>query len=122
MIRVLVELWPGGDSETASVLGQVAIANATPHDDPASYVAAVVNPNGELVRSHVVTDHRRDDGWTVLVSRALAQATIDNSDEVEAVSSKIVAHLDANRMASNLATIMASGALASRGTAEGEQR
>lgn len=93
MIRVTVELWPGGNVTEASQLGQMAIANVTPHDDPASYVAAVVDASGELVCSHVVRGHRRKDGWAALVSRALSPGTIDNSDEVEKLTSKMVAHL-----------------------------
>lgn len=71
----------------------MAIANVTPYNDPATYVAAVVDAAGELVCSHVVREHRRKDGWAVLVSRALSPATIDNSDEVEKLTSTIVAHL-----------------------------
>jgi hypothetical protein len=71
----------------------MAIANVTPHDDPASYVAAVVDAFGELVCSHVVMGHHRKDGWAALVARALSPTTIDNSDEVEKLTSKIVAHL-----------------------------
>ncbi len=93
MIRVTVEIWPDGSATDASLIGGVAIANVTPHDDPASYVAAVVDAAGELVCSHVVREHRRKDGWEELVSRALSPTTIDNSDEVENLASKIVAHL-----------------------------
>jgi hypothetical protein len=93
MIRVLVELWPGGDADDASLLGEVAIANVTPYEDPASYVAAVVDSSGELVCSHVVSGHRRSDGWAALVSRALDPATVDNSGEIEQLTSKIAAHL-----------------------------
>lgn len=95
MIRVLVELWPDGDAGKASVLGQVGIANVTPGADPATYAVAVVDGSGELECSHVVTGHRRADGWTALVSQALTQATIDNSDEVEELTSKIATHLAA---------------------------
>jgi len=49
---VTVEIWPDGSATDASLIGGVAIANVTPHDDPASYVAAVVDAAGELVRSH----------------------------------------------------------------------
>jgi hypothetical protein len=90
---VTVELWPDGNATEASQLGQMAIANVTPHDDPASYVAAVVDASGELVCSHVVKGHQRKDGWAALVSRALSPSTIDNSDEVENLTSTIVAHL-----------------------------
>jgi hypothetical protein len=90
---VTVELWPAGNATGASQLGQMAISNITPHDDPASYVAAVVDASGELACSHVVRGHRRKDGWAALVSRAISPATIDNSDEVEELTSKIAAHL-----------------------------
>lgn len=93
MIRVLIELWPGGDVDDSSLLGEVAIANVTPYEDPASYVAAVVDSSGDLVRSHVVRGHRRSDGWAALVSRALDPATIDNSGEIELLTSAIAAHL-----------------------------
>jgi hypothetical protein len=93
MIRVLVELWPDGDVEQASVLGQMGIANVTPTADPATYAIAVVDGSGELECSHLVTGHRRTHGWTALVSQALAQATIDNSDEVEELTTKIATHL-----------------------------
>jgi hypothetical protein len=90
---VTVELWPDGNATAASQLGQMAIANVTPHDDPASYIAAVVDASGELVCSHVVRGHSRKDGWAALVSQALSPATIDNSDEVEKLSLKIVDRL-----------------------------
>lgn len=114
MIRVLVELWPDGDAEQASVLGQIGIANVTPGADPATYAVAVADGNGELECSHVVTGHRRADGWTALVSQALAQTTIDNADEVEELTSKIAAHLAASDRHT------ASSAIP--GTAEAEQR
>jgi hypothetical protein len=96
---VTVELWPDGDATEASQLGQMAIANVTPDDDPASYVAAVVDASGELVCPQVVRGHRRKDGWAAFVSRALSLATIDNSDEVEKLTSQIVALLAGSEQA-----------------------
>jgi hypothetical protein len=81
MIRVLVELWPGGDATRPEVLGEVAIANVTPYDDPASYVVAVVGADGDLRDVHTVSGHKRADGWQALVSAALSPGTVDPSEE-----------------------------------------
>ncbi|MDT0264472.1 hypothetical protein [Jatrophihabitans lederbergiae] len=50
------ELWPDGNAIGTTLLGQMAIANVTPHDDSASHVAAVVDASGEVACSHVVGD------------------------------------------------------------------
>jgi hypothetical protein len=63
------------------VLGEVAIANLTPYDDPASYVVAVVGADGDLRNVHMVSGHKRVDGWQALVSAALSARTIDPSEE-----------------------------------------
>jgi hypothetical protein len=93
VIRVTVEMWPGGDASKATLLGEIAIVNVTPRDDPAAYVVAVIDASGELGCSHVVPEHRRSVGWAELVSRSLAASTVDNSDRVEELTTKFVEHL-----------------------------
>ena len=120
MIRVLVQLWPNGNAGEASLLGQVVIANVTPHADPATYLTSVVDSSGDLVCSHVVMAHRRDDGWEALLSRALSPSTVDNSEEVEKVTSEIATHL----VQATAQAAVAKGEVGSvtRGTAEAEPR
>lgn len=72
VIRVVVELWPGGNESRRMVIGQAAIANVTPHDDPADYIAVVTDSVAERGAPRVVLEHERGDGWAPLVSRALA--------------------------------------------------
>jgi hypothetical protein len=86
MIRVVVELWPNGDEQRSEILGQLAIANVTPYDDPASYIVAVVGADGELRDVHRVDGHRRADGWQTLVSAALSPDTVAPSEEAEALA------------------------------------
>lgn len=85
MIRVLVELWPGGRQADREVLGQVAIANVTPYDNPASYVATVVDANGEPMSTRVVERHDRQDGWAALVGATLATVTEEPRPDVREV-------------------------------------
>lgn len=88
-----MELWPGGDETRREVLGQAAIANITPDESRASYVAAVLGADGELEQVATVVGHDRRDGWASLVSRALAsEAAVDSSDAT-AVGTLVARHL-----------------------------
>lgn len=86
MIRVVVELWPSGDGQRSELLGQVAIANVTPYDDPASYIVAVVGADGDLRDVHMVKRHNRADGLQALVSAALSADTVAPSEEAETLA------------------------------------
>lgn len=93
MIRVVVELWPGGDEARREVLGQAAIANVTPDESRASYLAVVLGAGGELDQVATVVGHERRDGWATLVSRALAPEAVDDSEDVMAAGTLVAGHL-----------------------------
>ena len=72
MIRVLVELWPGGLQSESQILGQVGIVNVSPMDGPATYLAAIVDANGDLITASRVSEHERARGWLALLGAVLA--------------------------------------------------
>jgi len=88
-----VELWPGGDETRREVLGQAAIANITPDESRASYLAAILGAGGELDKVATVVGHDRRSGWATLVSRALAAESVDDSDDVMAAGTLVSRHL-----------------------------
>jgi hypothetical protein len=90
---VVVELWPGGDETRREVLGQAAIANITPDESRASYLAAVLGSDGELDRVATVVGHDRRDGWANLVSRALAAEAVDDSEDAVLAGTTVARHL-----------------------------
>lgn len=88
-----MELWPGGDETRREVLGQAAIANITPDESRAFYIAAILGAGGELDKVATVVGHDRRDGWATLVSRALAPELVDDSDDVVAAGALVARHL-----------------------------
>ena len=92
MIRVLVELWPGGSAARAEAIGQVFIANQTPARDPADYVAVVLDAQWRTVAVQAVR-HERAQGWPQLLRDALAPAGHPPEGDLAAVAERIVGHV-----------------------------
>lgn len=66
MLRVTIELLPGGNTFRKKVLGVVDIANVSGLADVSDYLVTFGKVALEL------RDHRRADGWLPLVARAFA--------------------------------------------------
>ena len=95
MIRVLVELWPGGRASGREVLGEIGIANVTPYDNPARYVCVLTDFASGHATKRIVGAHQRESGWAALLAAALAAAPADEmSESSTVVAASIVALLE----------------------------
>jgi hypothetical protein len=74
MMRVTVEVWPGGDHLRPKRLATIEIANISGLASKSDYsVIAVLDPGreGQVTLRDRVTNHERDRGWQRLVRRTL---------------------------------------------------
>ena len=74
MMRVTVEIWPGGDSKRARRMAVIDIANLSGLAPVSDYsVEAVVNPGqpDEAAVKSRVDGHVRADGWAALVQKVM---------------------------------------------------
>lgn len=95
MIRVTVELLPGGDTVEPVVLGTAGLANVTPSVDPAAYVAVVQGPGQQWTT--VIEGHNRSRGVWALVAAMLEQPpagalTVEQERNVEAILERLGPH------------------------------
>lgn len=72
MLRVTVELLPGGNERLAQVLGVFRIWNdETGTESVGNYVAERRSPEGRILKRVAVVGHGRRYGWPVLLLQAL---------------------------------------------------
>lgn len=70
MLRVIVELHPGGDESEKIRLGCIDIGNVSNLADVSDYIVHANLKDFGLVRTEVI-GHERSRGWRALVGRAL---------------------------------------------------
>lgn len=70
MLRVTVEIVPGGDEARSRILGRVMIANRSGLAPVSDYKAWHVGPDGAKTVAGIL-GHRRSDGWVPLLRRTL---------------------------------------------------
>jgi len=76
MMRVTVEIWPGGNSLRPRQLAVINIANASRLATVSDYAVDVnLNPGryDEVYKRLTITKHRRSLGWAVLIERIVRQ-------------------------------------------------
>lgn len=73
MLVVKVEIWPGGDSESAQLLGTVALANVSALQENSHYVAIAADDTGAETEFGLV-NHQRSAGFWSLAAAAAAAA------------------------------------------------
>lgn len=76
MLRVTVEVVPGGDDRRAEKIGSIEIENVAdleevPLEEVPDYVAVLFGGDGREHNRCSVSGHRRSDGWQMLVVRVL---------------------------------------------------
>lgn len=75
MLVVKVEIWPGGDEETAKEIGRMGIANVSNLREMSNYVAVLKDDTGkEDLR--VVERHPRSAGFEELLLRVLQSGSM----------------------------------------------
>lgn len=70
MIRVTVEVWPGGNMDCRRVLGIMNVVNESDLADVSDYSVRMRDNNTDEVTEGKIKEHRRADGWLGLVTRA----------------------------------------------------
>lgn len=76
MMRVIVEIWPGGDERRARRMAVVDVSNISGLSDVSDYVVdALLNPNQPDEKHAVrrVQSHARRLGWAALVERVMSE-------------------------------------------------
>ena len=71
MLYVRVELWPGGDSRQAQVLGAMTIASQSDLAEVNDYSVVKRDAVEDQTSWHTVRGHRRGQGFWALVSKAI---------------------------------------------------
>lgn len=69
MMRITVEIWPGGDKEQARTIGELDIWNKSELASVSDYGYAL-DAEGLVVKGEV-RRHVRSDGWVPLLERVL---------------------------------------------------
>lgn len=70
MIRVTVEMLPGGDTTQARTISIVHVSNMSDLAEVSDYqIGASVDQMGGRIVGGVVTAHRRSHGWATLLAR-----------------------------------------------------
>lgn len=71
MLRVTLDIVPGGDESRTRTIGMLEIARTTSRSDPEDYTVYVWAEDGELVNIFTVEQHGYAQGAWELVRRAL---------------------------------------------------
>ena len=71
MMRVIVEIHPGGDASRKKTIANIDIANMSGLSERSNYEYEAQFPETGATLRERVTGHWRDDGWLPLVQRVL---------------------------------------------------
>lgn len=70
MIKIRIEIWPGGDESRAQTLGVINIANISNLAEVSDYACQAADQHGKSVKFDIL-NHRRSAGWLKLVTLAV---------------------------------------------------
>lgn len=73
MIRVTVEMWPGGDQSKKYEIARVDVSNVSDLAEVSDYGTYAVVGKDRFAGG--VEKHRRSDGWAALLTRVFHQMT-----------------------------------------------
>jgi hypothetical protein len=75
MLRVTVEMWPGGDSSRARTLATIDLANVSNLEELSDYRVEETDEHGRKTNT-LVLNHERARGWRKLLWRALGNLQV----------------------------------------------